>query len=87
MHPQAEEGEVPADTDRTGTELRPHGRIDRRLVLELQFGTVTSRAESDLQPGDLRAHLPGDGEVFRRVTAFDHAVGVALELVSAADLQ
>src|SRR5262245_13241273 len=89
---ESEEPLIPADTDRTRSELLPHRIVD--------FGDVRQRepraqrtlaGEAHLDPTHARLRYPlglidpRGVEPVGRVACFDHASGVALELVATAE--
>jgi hypothetical protein len=82
---QPPQAEVPADADGAGAVLRPALVVDVRDVAQLQPGAAVEGGQRDLDPGDVAADLPGHREGARWVAGLDDAVGVALELVEAAD--
>src|SRR5215831_12088952 len=56
---EADQGEVPADADRTGAEPTPQIGIDVGLVGEVEGGAILGRGERDLEPREHRGSRAG----------------------------
>ena len=84
VHAQAEQGHVPAEPDGARSVERPHVRVDRRLVDELERRAVGTFRQRHRQPRHHPAELPRHGERPRLVAGLDRAAGVAHDLVRAA---
>ena len=89
---EAHQAEFPADADGAGTvgvvELRVElfggvAQRERRRLLRAAGGAL----DGDVDPRHPAAHLPGEGEVGRRVAGDDLAACVALDLEAATEPQ
>src|SRR5690606_6206250 len=87
---EAVQGEIPPYAHRAGTEFLQVLLADAVLVrdvLERQARLVAGAGEAHVDPARAAHDLPRHVERLGRIAARDRAAGVALELISAAELQ